>query len=440
MLGSGATIGPAIGVGIGRPKRRRLSGWALARQPRDQQGRIHIFNYIFTIAHWCVRLLSSSLRGCERTCWHGRARSTLTFSREFERSGHGGGGGDFLLAPYLIACLERLTMSSTKKQTRWPYLLMLVAAITSWYATTACQHRHPAKPFAVGLVTWIGYAPIYIARDKHFFEEEGIQVDVKTLDGPGARESAYQAGELDFFPNTPDAFCIFFAERPIKGKLVAGLDESEGADGIIATDEIKNVRDLKGKRVGFQSGITSHFLLLYLLKQYGLSGRDIIQIDLSASDAGQAFIAGKLDAAVTWEPWLSTARQTPHAHILATSYDTPGVIVDVMLVSERALSGDKHAVKAFMKAWYRGVNYLKTNPVDAETIVGKAINAKAIAEVRQMLKTTEFYSSAKSDQYLHAHLPTILTDANTLFFENGVIRTKTDLSPMIDNSMLSHVP
>jgi NitT/TauT family transport system substrate-binding protein len=323
-------------------------------------------------------------------------------------------------------------MQPTKKPVRWPYLLMLVTVMGSSYLANACQQRkQPEKPFAVGLVTWIGYAPIYVAQEKKFFGDEQIDVDVKTLDGPGAREAAYQADELDFLPNTPDAFAIFFSERPPKGKLVAGLDESEGADGVVAKKEITNFRDLRGKKVGFQSGITSHFLLLYLLKRNGLSGRDISQVDLSAGDAGQAFVAGKLDAAVTWEPWLSEARRTPNAWVMATSADTPGLIVDVLLASERALKDDGRPVKSFMKAWYRGIEFIKSNPREAEPIIAKALGVKN-EEVREMLKTTRFYSADESGQYLVTKLPTILRDANDLFFENGVIRVKADLSGMID--------
>lgn len=319
-----------------------------------------------------------------------------------------------------------------KSPFRWSYLFMVVAVIATSYLANACQQRStPDKPLTVGLVTWIGYAPIYVADAKHFFSDENIQVEVKTLDGPGAREAAYQAGELDFLPNTPDAFAIFFSERPPKGKLVAGLDESKGADGVVAKSEIKTLRDLRGKKVGFQSGITSHFLLLYILKRNGLSGRDITQVDLSAGDAGQAFIAGRLDAAVTWEPWLSEARRTPNAKVMATSAETPGLIVDVLLASDRALKDNGLAVKSFMKAWYRGLDFIKNNPQEAEPIIAKALGVTT-EEVEKMLTTTIFYSPDESRQYLSTKLPSILRDANDLFFENGVIRVKADLSGMID--------
>src|SRR5262245_6109826 len=105
----------------------------------------------------------------------------------------------------------------------------LVVSLAALYITAdSCRRNHsPEKPFVVGLVTWIGYGPVYVAQAKRFFEDEHLDLQVKVLDGPGAREAAYQAGNLDFFPNTPDAFAIFFAEQSPAGTLIAGLDESQ---------------------------------------------------------------------------------------------------------------------------------------------------------------------------------------------------------------------
>ena len=46
-------------------------------------------------------------------------------------------------------------------------------------------------------------------------------------------------------------------------------------------------------------------------------------IDMKAGDAGSAFVAGKVDAAVTGEPWLSKARETPFGDIFLASDKTP---------------------------------------------------------------------------------------------------------------------
>ena len=45
---------------------------------------------------------------------------------------------------------------------------------------------------------------------------------------------------------------------------------------------------------------------------------------MTAADAGAAFVAERVDAAVTWEPWLTRGRQAPHGHLLIDSSKHPG--------------------------------------------------------------------------------------------------------------------
>jgi NitT/TauT family transport system substrate-binding protein len=303
------------------------------------------------------------------------------------------------------------------------------AAAGWWYVNT----RNP-KEITVGLVTWVGYGPLFIAEEKGFFKQEGLpNVALKTLDGPGEREAAFQAGQIDLFPNTPDAFVIFFANQQPKGRIVAALDESVGADGIIAKRSVSSPRDLKGKTIGYQSGITSHFLLLYVLNQHGLTGRDIKQENLNASDAGAAFMAGKLDAAVTWEPWLSKAKTSGDSRVLATSADTKGLIVDVVLASESMVKSNGEGIRAFLRAWHRAVMFLEQDSAEARNIIARRLNLKP-HEATEMLTTTRFLTREEGREYLQNGMANMSQAAARLFIENGVISKVPNLQAMVDTN------
>jgi NitT/TauT family transport system substrate-binding protein len=64
-----------------------------------------------------------------------------------------------------------------------------------------------------------------------------------------------------------------------------------------------------------------------LLKKAGLSEADIETVEMSADDAGNAFLMQEVDAAVTWEPWLTQGKQAAHGHLLSDSSETPGLLV-----------------------------------------------------------------------------------------------------------------
>jgi NitT/TauT family transport system substrate-binding protein len=62
-----------------------------------------------------------------------------------------------------------------------------------------------------------------------------------------------------------------------------------------------------------------------------MSIEDVEHVNMDQADAGAAFVAERVDAAVTWEPWLSRARDTEHGHVLTDTSENPGLIVDVLL-------------------------------------------------------------------------------------------------------------
>lgn len=291
-----------------------------------------------------------------------------------------------------------------------------------------------AEPFKVGLVTWIGYAPIYVAKERHYFDQEGISVDVRNMDQPGSREAAFATGQLDFFPNTPDAFTIIESEERLPGKIIAAFDRSYGADGIVARDSIQSLADLKGKTVGFQKGITSHFLLLYFLHSVGLSGAGIKQVSLSADDAGASFMAGQLDAAATWEPWLSKAREAQGSHVLADSSEMGDRIVDVLMVSDRVVHDPKKA-RAFMNSWYKGLEYMNTHPSEANVIIASALQVKP-ADIPKMESTVRYLSKFESEKYLLDRLPNIGDEISTLYVKEKLIRHPTELRTLIAPHLL----
>jgi NitT/TauT family transport system substrate-binding protein len=298
------------------------------------------------------------------------------------------------------------------------------------------------RTYNIGIVTWIGYGPLFVAKEKGFFKEEGLNIDIKIMDGPGQRESAYLAGELDFFPNTPDAFAIF-ATQGAKGKMIMPMDESWGADGLVAIKGINTIKDLKGKKVGFQSGITSHFFFLYLLNQAGLSGKDVQQENLGAGEAGAAFVAGKLDAAVTWEPWLTKAKELPTGHVLATSKDTPGLLVDVLMVSHEILKQNRNDVLAFMKAWFKTINYFKEDTEECIPIIANAFKLSE-TDVKEMLLTDHFFSLGESKTYFGSieqpgKVFDIFDMAAKLYKENNVIESIPSINDIIDISLLNDI-
>lgn len=220
--------------------------------------------------------------------------------------------------------------------------------------------------------TWVGYGPFYVARDKGFFKEEGVDVELVVMEDTPIKMGAFMAGQLDIVASTADEFPIYM-KPGIGVRYVLAVDNSKGGDGIVATKDITSVEGLKGKKVAFEQGSVSQFFLNALLKDAGLSQTDIEAVNMAATDAGVAFAAGQVDAAVTWEPALSQGAKAENAHILLTSADKPGLITDVIAATDATLKDKGEDVKAFVRAWYKALDFIKSNPDEANAIMAQGV-------------------------------------------------------------------
>ncbi|MBI0576162.1 ABC transporter substrate-binding protein [Neobacillus cucumis] len=279
-------------------------------------------------------------------------------------------------------------------------ILLLAMTGCSGTASTKPEKKESAKNDVInlGVATWVGYSPLYIAQEKGFFKKNGINVNLMKMESNTDRRTALAANRLQGFASTVDTHVVTAASNVPVVQVVA-LDDSHGGDGIVAKKEIKSLKDLKGKRVAVQTdGGASFFWFLYLLKQEGIDFKDIDAQNMTAGDAGAAFVANKVDAAVTWEPWLTKAKHTNFGSVLMTSAASPGVITSTIAMRKDFTKENPKAVKALVKSWFEAVEYYKTNKEDALKIMAKAMG-QSPTELEESLQGVQFYDEAGNKKY-----------------------------------------
>lgn len=237
-------------------------------------------------------------------------------------------------------------------------------------ATLGLTGAVEAGPVRVGHSTWVGNGPLYIAQEMGYFTEEGVEFNDINIGDVKLRFAAAAAGEIDIILTTPDAAMLYLREGD-EYQLVIGADTSVGGDGIVSTKDIASIEDLRGKQVAFNEGSTSHFLISTLLKEHGMTMSDIVPVNMDPGDAGGAMIAEQVDAAVTWEPWLTKARNSGNAHVLWSTADRPDFIIDYVIVRKGFIEDHPEDVAAFVRAWYKAVDFYNNNRDEAIAIAAK---------------------------------------------------------------------
>lgn len=229
-----------------------------------------------------------------------------------------------------------------------------------------------AEPLRLAHSTWVGYGPFYIAQEKGFFKDEGVDVQLSIIESTPMKMGAFEAGQIDLVASTADEFTTYMRNgQPIR--YVLAVDNSYGGDGIASKKEIADVAGLKGHSVAFEEGSVSQFFLDALLMRAGLTQADVQTVNMTASDAGVAFAAGRVDAAVTWEPHLSLGAKADDGKVLVTSKDAPGLIVDVVAVTDETLKARGPEIAGFVRAWQKALDFLKANPDEGYAIMAKGV-------------------------------------------------------------------
>lgn len=297
----------------------------------------------------------------------------------------------------------------------------------------------PAETVKISMPTWTGYAPLLLAQEKGFLAAHGVNVEFVVIQGLAERKQALAANKIQGMATALDVQ-VTLAAAGVPLKVVLAMDHSSGGDGILAKPGIKTVADLKGKTVAFMQGSTSHFFLLAALEKAGLSEDDIKAVDMTAGDAGAAFVAGKVDAAVTWEPWLTKADREGAGKVLVSSKDFPGLIVDSLSFHADFVKKNPAAVKGIVAAWYDALDYWKKHPDEANAIMAKAMKWP-VADFTDTLPGLTFYDQAQNIAYFgSADKPGAIfktaQKAVDFYAAKRVIDTKPAPKTFIDGSFL----
>ncbi|HET6787205.1 MAG TPA: ABC transporter substrate-binding protein, partial [Aquabacterium sp.] len=198
-------------------------------------------------------------------------------------------------------------------------------------AASALLAAAPAQAeVKVGVSDWPGWVAWYVAEQKGFFKKHGADVKLVWFANYTDSISALSAGQLDANSQTwSDTMGPLAKGIPVKTILVN--DNSAGNDALVVGAKIKSFADLKGKTVALEEFSVSHFILVNALAKNGLKVSDVKIVNLSAGDAAAAFMSGRVDAAVVWNPWIHQIETSGKGKALFTSKDLPGLIPDLLV-------------------------------------------------------------------------------------------------------------
>ena len=256
------------------------------------------------------------------------------------------------------------------------FTLFLMVAIVSMPARAD-------EPLRIGVTIWPGWMPWWIVEEKGFLEKAGADAEIVHFKRHPDGMAAFAAKKLDAH-HMILADVIIPAASGVPGRVVLITDESSGADGIVAVNGIESVADFKGKRVAYEFGGVSQLILTEALRRENMSLDDIIPVNMAAEDAGTAFLAGAVDVAVTWEPYLSQASKDGKGSVIFSTADTPGLVPDLLVFRQEAIDTRPEDVKNVLKAWKMALDFIESDRDEAMKIMAEGAGVTPEEMTEQM--------------------------------------------------------
>lgn len=289
---------------------------------------------------------------------------------------------------------------------------------------------------AIGISGWTGFAPLTLAREAGIFRRHGLDVALRKIPQKD-RHLAIAAGDIQCAATTVETWIVWNANG-VATTQIFQLDKSYGADGMAARNAIAKIADLKGKTVAASApGTAPYFTLAWMLKKNGLSVKDVTVVNLEPQAAANAFVAGSgdLDAAMTYEPYLSAVRAAPQAgRIIATTLDYP-MVMDTFGCTPKFLAENPKAAQALADSYFEAVEMIAKEPHKSFAIMGADVKQTA-EQFEASQKYLRWQDRAANRKFFAGEHAAFSKEAAELLLEAGIIRQIPDLSKLADTRFI----
>ncbi len=231
----------------------------------------------------------------------------------------------------------------------------------------------------------VAYSPFestalfWIALDRHFFEENGINITLREYDSGAASLDGVVNGEADITVGVSEFPLVRKAFQDESVSAIGNIDKGDFIYLVARRDRgITNVSDLKGKRVGTTIGTVSEYHLGGLLTLHGMTIRDITLVDIR-TPAGwvNAVADGDVDAISTAQPYANAAEDRLGANAVVWPAQSGQPVFGLIVATDDWIADNPDVAAGFLTSLAQAEEYLYTHPAESRAIVQDRLNLDA---------------------------------------------------------------
>ena len=275
-----------------------------------------------------------------------------------------------------------------------------IICLTACLIFVGCGQSDPNKITLNQVTHSIFYAPLYVAQNLGFFEDEGLDVTIETATGSDASMTALLSGSADIILAGPET--VVYSSTTKDHPIVFGQLTQKDGSFIVSRDPIEGeftLDMLKGKTIiGGRAGGLPAMTLEYVIKEAGLTiGEDLskdqvnLRTDVAFNNIASVFQTSGNEFCTLFEPNATTLENQGKGYVVSAVGTVSGEIPYTCFATKSSyLEDHSEQAEKFLKAVKRGYDYIATNN---SSIVADALAPSFVGMTKEELQIAV-------DQYL----------------------------------------
>ena len=262
-------------------------------------------------------------------------------------------------------------------KTRITLLVVVAFLLTSMIGCSRKQdQRAPeqVEKITIAVTPWPASAPIYVAHEKGYFKDEGLDAALHSYISGHLGLDAVLSGKVDLATcgDTPIARAVIDG-KPVA--VVATISEIGQAIRIIARKDraIFTPNDLRGKKIGLVRGTTADFFLHTYLAVAYINPKDVRVVNVATDKLVDALLKGEVDAVSTWSPFTLVLRERLGSNAVILDQPNFYIMTWNIAVTQEFVKNNPERIMRFLRAIVRASRFIREHPDEGRTISAKHI-------------------------------------------------------------------
>ncbi len=290
-------------------------------------------------------------------------------------------------------------MSQNLSSPRNIILFLAIAAVllTLIYQNSITFEKTQAS-IRIGITQWPGFEYLFITKKMGFFEQANINVELIELSSLAEVRRAYSRGKVDGMAATLVEVLEAYKYSNKIAKPILVIDYSKGSDEILATNNIKFIEQLKGKKIGVEAGSLSSYLVNNALKLNNIKQSDVVIVPMPLNKLSRALKSGKVDAITSHPPESIKIKKQLDVNVLFDSSELPENILDVIAIDQEVLDKFPAIQNQMNTAWNLTLSYVNEFPKESYDTLTERIPI-SVSEFKQAMQKIKLVNAEEQNFY-----------------------------------------